>query len=58
MTVIRASTSSVDSGGSGIVGASPEYEGLEKGQNLTSAFWSLINTARTSGFEKLSTALP
>ena len=47
----------VDSGGAGGARAPTEFEGSEKGQSLIFAFWSLANTASTSEFEKLSTAL-
>merc|ERR1712153_89805 len=50
--------SGVDSRGAGGARAPLEFEGSEKERSLISAFWSLANTASTSGFEKLSTALP
>ena len=50
-----AMSSAVDSGGAR---APPEFGGSEKGQSLISAYRSLAITAKTSGIEKLPTALP
>ena len=49
--LMRASTSGVVSGGTGVARALPEYGGLEKGKSLISGYWSLAITASTSGFE-------
>ena len=50
--------SGVDSGGAGGTRAPPQFGGSEKGRSLIAAYWRLALTASTSGFEKLSTALP
>ena len=50
--------SAVFSGDAGGARAPPEFGGSEKGQSLISAYHSLAITASTSGFEKISTALP
>ena len=54
----KVHNSGLDSGVAVGARAPPEIGGSEKGQSLISAYWSLAITASTSGFEKLSTALP